>query len=58
MSDKELLTEIKHLCRRHAHFGKNLETHRVCTEIAKSIERHEAECDMGSDGKLSEAVHA
>lgn len=49
MTDRELLTEIKHLCRRHAHFGKNLETHRICTEIAKSIERHESERAMESE---------
>ncbi len=58
MSDKELLAEIKHLCRRSAHFGVNLETHRLATEIAKSIERHEAECAMGSDEKVSRVAHA
>lgn len=47
MTDRELLAEIKHLCRRHAHFGVNAETHRLCAEIAKRIERHEGEMVEG-----------
>lgn len=57
MTDRELLAEIKHLCRRSAHFGVNVETHRLAAAIAKSIERHEAELEMGNDRKLSRVAH-
>lgn len=57
MTDRELLTEIKHLCRRSAHFGVNVETHRLAVKIAKAIERHQEECEMGSDEKMSEVAH-
>jgi hypothetical protein len=58
MTDSELLADIKHKCRQHAHWGCNPETHRLASEIAKAIERHEAEREMGSDEKVSEVAHA
>lgn len=58
MTDRELLREINALCRRHAHFGVNVETHRLASIIAKSIESHLGEeCGQGSDEKVSEVAH-
>lgn len=55
MTDRQLLREIAHLCRRYAHWGVNQETHRLASKIATAIEKHEEECEMGSDHK-TEAI--
>jgi hypothetical protein len=56
-TDRQLLLEIAHLCRRYAHWGVNQETHRLASKIATAIEKHDGECEMGSDEKLSEKAH-